>query len=116
MDLLDSISKLLERHSKSVPPDYAGFYSSISVILSSGVPPRKFCETFAAELKYYDDQMRRYSERGHIGEKLSQAEFDVFKEVFQKYKLLNGSAEKLPLAMRNLISELAGCPVMGLSS
>jgi len=107
MDSRNSLPELLDRHSKSLPPDYWGFYNSVRAILASGVPPRKLCESFAAELQGYDAQMRRYSERGEKGEKLSQSELDAFRGVFHKHKLLTGCVEKLPPDMRQLIFKLA---------
>jgi hypothetical protein len=114
MNVRKSLSDLLDQHSKSFPPDYFGFYGSVSAILASGMPPRTFCEAFGAELKDYDNKLQEYSKRGENGEKLSGEELELFKEVFHKYKLLNGCAEKLPSEMRKLISELAGFPVMGM--
>ena len=114
MNLRESLAELLDRHSKSLPPDYLGFYGGISAILARGIPPRTFCEVFSAELKDYDDKMRVYSERGEKGEDLTEGELGVFKEVSNKYKLLIGCTEKLPLEMRKLISEFVGFPVMGM--
>jgi len=114
MNLHASLTELLDRHSQSLPPDYAGFYGSVRAFLEGGEPPRTFCEAFAAQLKGYDDKMREFSRRGENGEKLTDTELEVFKEVFNKFKLLNGCAEKLPFEMRKLISELVGFPVMGM--
>ena len=112
MNLSEMLDKLLDECTAPSLPDYYTFYGEVHRIMSSGVPPRTFCEVFAAKVKEYDNRMETYSERGLQGEKLSDEELRVFKEVFHRWKLLNGCAEKLPLTMRKLISELAGCAIM----
>ena len=113
MNLDDWLDKLLEKCAKSMTPDYSTFYSEVDEKLATGVSPRDFCEVFAAKVKEYDGLMRIYDKRGRQEHKPSSAELAEFKSTFQKYKLLNGCAEKLPTEIRQQIANLAGCPVMG---
>jgi hypothetical protein len=114
LDLNRSLDEALDSCAVTLPPDYFTFYERITQLLSSGIPPRSFGEIFASKLKTFDDLMKEYSARGERGEELSPRELEVFKGVSNKWKLLQGCIEKMPVAMRRLISELAGTRVMGL--